>query len=62
MSVGRPYFKIPQPFNYQYQWAGHNSKYRGPSTTNVSGQAILKKLTRKDIFVKQAYMKICLIP
>ena len=28
----------------------------------VSGQAILQKLTRKDVFVKQADMKFCLIP
>jgi len=28
----------------------------------VSGQAILQKVTRKDVFVKQADMKFCLIP
>jgi len=28
----------------------------------VSGQAILQKLTRKDVFVKQADIKFCLIP
>ena len=27
----------------------------------VSGQAILQKLTRKDVFVKQVDMKFCLI-
>jgi len=39
----------------------------GQNTTSlqpikVSGQAILQKLTRKDVFVKQADMKFCLIP
>jgi hypothetical protein len=29
---------------------------------NVSGQAILHQLTRKDVFVKQMYMKFALIP
>ena len=38
------------------------SKYLGPSTYNVSGQAILQNLTRKDVFFKQADMKFCLIP
>jgi len=28
----------------------------------VSGQAILQKLTRKDVFVKQADIKFCRIP
>jgi len=28
----------------------------------VSGQAILQKLTRKDVFVKQADIKLCRIP
>jgi len=28
----------------------------------VSGQTILQKITRKDVFVKQVDMKFCLIP
>jgi hypothetical protein len=33
------------------------SKYRSLSNLNASGQAVLKKITRKDVFVKQADMK-----
>jgi hypothetical protein len=40
----------------------HGQNTADPSTLLVSGQAVLQKLTRKDVFVKQAFVQKATIP
>jgi len=40
----------------------HGQNTVAPRSLKVSGQAILQKLTRKNVFVKKADMKFCRIP